>query len=155
MKFKEVFKKWELKSVKLNVKFADLEFSPNQADEDAAWEMYVELITRIATQNLIDDEGDEKTALNSIYTLFPITRDILKKYGRSCNEFSKIAIIVLNQIIRPFTTKWHKQQLDNQVNKISFRSELKDLQVALRCYTKLLAEIAKVEDISAINECCN
>ncbi len=94
--------------------------------------MYVELITRITTQSLDDTDGDEETALNSIYQLFPITREILKSKGRNAENFSKIAIIVLNQIIRPFTAKWHKKKLNgafsNQDECILFRTELKQLQ---------------------------
>lgn len=156
MKFNELFEKWNLKSIKLNIKFADLEFAPNQADEDAAWEMYVELITRITTQNLNDIDGDVETALQSIYSLFPITREILKKYGRNCREFSKVAVIVLNQIIRPFTAKWHKristEAFKNQEEETKFRVELNELQNTLRNYSKLLADMAKVEDVAVINE---
>lgn len=64
--------------------------------------MYVELITRIATQELDEDCGDEKAALNSIHALFPITREILKSKGRLAPNFTKIAVVVLNQILRPF-----------------------------------------------------
>jgi len=118
--------------------------------------MYVELITRITTQSLDDTDGDEETALNSIYQLFPITREILKSKGRNAENFSKIAIIVLNQIIRPFTAKWHKKKLNgafsNQDECILFRTELKQLQSELICYSKLLAEVAKVEDLSCFLE---
>lgn len=48
--FGELFRRWGLKSVKLNVKFAQLEFEATDDDMTAAWDMYVELITRIATQ---------------------------------------------------------------------------------------------------------
>ena len=155
MKFNELFEKWNLKSIKLNIKFADLEFVPNQADEEAAWEMYVELITRITTQNLSDVDGNENEALESIYYLFSLTRDILKRYGKRCKEFSKVAIIVLNQIIRPFTSKWHQRILEKTLSreeKEEFRSELKIMQNVLRDYSKLLADMAKVEDVAAIDE---
>ena len=46
--FGELFRRWGLKSVKLNVKFAQLEFEATDDDMTAAWDMYVELITRIA-----------------------------------------------------------------------------------------------------------
>ena len=153
MKFKDVFEKWELSRVSLNLKFAELEFCPNNSDEVAAWEMYVELITRITTQKLHDDSGDEATALDSVYQMFAITRDILKTHGRKCNAFAKIAIIILNQIIRPFTAKWHKRHLDSELStpevKNCFRHELELLQIDLRNYSKLLAEMANVEDLTA------
>lgn len=84
MNLKELLTSAKLTNIKINVKFASLEFKMNTIDKDAAWEMYVELITRILTQNLEYEDGDEKTALDSVYSLFPTTRDILKKNGREC-----------------------------------------------------------------------
>lgn len=154
MKFKDYFIKWKLDSIKLNCKFAELEFSPTDDDQTAAWDMYVELITRITTQPLAQDDGDEATALESVYSIFGITREILKSKGRNAEYFTKIAIVVLNQIIRPFTAKWHRKKLkgafENSAECFTFRSELSDLQIELIKYTKLLADLAKVEDLTAI-----
>ncbi|WP_371803062.1 hypothetical protein [Candidatus Lokiarchaeum ossiferum] len=127
-----------------------------EEDKNAAWDLYVELLTRITTQPLNDNDGIEITALESIYSIFSTTRKILKKHGRKCIQFSKIAIIVLNQVIRPFTAKWHllsKQGTLNDNNgKLQFRNELKQLQSKLSNYSKLLAEIANVEDLTIIDE---
>ena len=49
--------------------------------------------------------GDESTALDGVYALFPVTREILRRRCRSAMSFSKIAIPVMNQVVRPFTTK--------------------------------------------------
>jgi hypothetical protein len=43
--------------------------------------------------------------------IFPLTREILRKHGSGAGEFAKLAIPVLNQIIRPFTAKWHRRSL--------------------------------------------
>lgn len=146
---------WGLTSIKLNMKFAELEFSPNPEDEKAAWEMYVELITRISTQQLPDGVGDEKTALTSIYSLFDVTRSILKENGRKCKEFSRLSIVILNQVVRPFTAKWHKLSLENAFSSEDkckeFRNDLRQLQNKLKKYTKMLADIAKVEDLTEIS----
>lgn len=153
-KFSELFRKWGLTKIKLNVKFAELEFIATEDDQTAAWEMYVELITRITTQPLAPDEGDEATALKSIYNVFEITREILKSKGKNAINFTKIAIIVLNQVIRPFTAKWHKKMLNDAFKNIdecvTFRDELYALQMELVKYTKLLADLAMVEDLTAI-----
>lgn len=154
MTLKEWINKWDFKSLKICTVFLDAELVFNAADEKAAWEMYVELLTRIATQPLDDNTGNEQAALQSIYSLFSITRGILKDNGRSCIQFSKIAIIVLNQVIRPFTAKWHilsmQNAFDSPVQCQAFRSELKDLQNELRKYTSMLSGIAQVEDLTAI-----
>lgn len=66
---------------------------------------------RISTQPLPDEDGDEQTALASVYSLFATTRGILKEYGQECPEFSKVAVLILNQKVCPFTTKWHVPNL--------------------------------------------
>lgn len=155
-KFGDFFRRWGLDSIKLNLKFAELEFSPTEDDQTAAWDMYVELITRITTQPLAQNEGDEATALESVYSIFRITRDILKSKGKKAENFTKIAIVVLNQAIRPFTARWHRKQLDgafeNPAECQIFRNELRDLQSKLIQYTKSLAELAMVEDLTIIME---
>lgn len=156
MKFKQWLKKWNLDSLKINAEFLEVELSFNKADKKAAWEMYVELLTRITTQHLAPDHGDEKTALDSVYSLFKITRGILRQYGPESIEFAKIAIVVLNQIIRPFTAEWHKKSLagafDDPDECLLFRKQLSELQLKLRNYTKLLSDIAGVEDLTALEE---
>ena len=111
MKLRDLFKSFNLEKVKLNLSVIEMEMSFEPADQDAAWELYVEMLTRIVTQPLPSQDGDEKTALDSIYALFGITREILRRRGRGTIQFSKIAIPVLNQVVRPFTAKWHKESL--------------------------------------------
>ena len=152
MKWKKWLENWDMTSLKINAHFLEMEWKPNEPDKDAAWEMYVELITRITTQSLSEEDGNEQAALESIYSLFPLTRDILKKYGRDAQEFAKLAIVVLNQIIRPFTTKWHKFALngafENEEQRKEFRKELEDLQNKLAIYTKMLADMAGAGDLN-------
>lgn len=153
MKMKKLFKNWDMTGLNLNLGFLETEWEPQIKDSEAAWEMYVELLTRIATQPLPNDSGIEATALDSVYSLFGITRDILRKYGKDSIGFAKIAIIILNQVIRPFTARWHKLSVEGAFqdpNQVSiFRSELQDLQVNLQNYMGMLAEIAGVEEISS------
>lgn len=155
MKVKKLFENWDLTHLKINAGFLQMDWQPVEADRDAAWELYVEMLTRIAIQPLSDEHGDEKSALTSIYSLFPTTREILKHHGRDCVQFSKIAVVVLNQIVRPFTAKWHPISLTPEFssikNRSDFREELKTLQKSLISYTQLLAFIAKVEDLTAIS----
>lgn len=154
MKMQKLFENWDMTGLKLNLGFLETEWEPQIKDSEAAWEMYVELLTRIATQPLSDDLGTETSALDSVYSLFGITRDILRKYGKDSIGFAKIAIIILNQVLRPFTARWHKLSVEGAFqdpNQVSiFRSELQDLQVNLQNYMGMLAEIAGVEEISSI-----
>lgn len=152
MKFRQLFQEVDLVKVKLNLKFAELEWEPKDPDREAAWEMYIEMLTRIVTQPLSTEEGDEKTALDSIYSLFPATREILRRKGRNCIEFAKVAIPILNQLVRPFTAKWHRLSLTGAFNDENrcreFRTELNLLQQDLANYSRLLSGIAQVEDLT-------
>ena len=154
MNWKEWLLKWNVVYLKLNTGFAELEFSPEEADRDAAWEMYIELLTRITTQKLLPDDGDEQTALGSVFSLFAITRETLKRQGRRSGEFAKLAIVVLNQVVRPFTAKWHKLSLAgafaDKAKCTEFREELTALQEKLQIYTKMLADMAGVEDLTSL-----
>ncbi|CAN2041415.1 conserved hypothetical protein [Candidatus Magnetomoraceae bacterium gMMP-15] len=154
MKWHQWLENWDMASLKIKTPFLDMEWKPQDEDKAAAWELYVELLTRITTQNLEKFHGDEKTALESVYALFSLTRQVIKNNGRGCIEFTKLAIIILNQIIRPFTAKWHKLSLEGAFEKKEkckiFRLELKGLQIKLRNYTKMLADMAGVEDLTEL-----
>ena len=152
----DLFKDFHLEKVSLNLKVVQLDFSFEEADKDAAWDLYVEMLTRIVTQPLPPEFGDEAAALASVYSIFPETRRILRRYGRPAINFTKVSVPVLNQIIRPFTAKWHKESLAdafaNQNKRELFRRELQVLQVDLRNYNRLLSEIAGVEDLTDFEE---
>lgn len=152
MKWRKWLENWDMTSLKVSAPFLEMEWNPAEPDKDAAWELYIELLTRITTQPLTKEDGDEKTALDSIYSLFSITRSIIKSHGRDCSEFTKIAIIVLNQIVRPFTAKWHKASVKGELKKSEvckeFRDDLDEIQAKLRIYTKMLSEMAGVEDLT-------
>lgn len=142
--------KWKMTKLQINAQFLQVSLEFEDADRNAAWEMYIELLTRITTQALDAADGDEKTALDSVYSLFPTTRNIIKGHGRESLQFTKLAIVVLNQVIRPFTAKWHKLSLtgafDDPKQCRKFRKELGALQADLRRYTGMLGEIAGVEE---------
>ena len=131
-------------------------WEPDENDQKAAWEMYVEMATRITTQPLPLEHGDEKTALESIYSLFPATRDVLKKHGRNCKMFPILAINILNHEVRPFTQKWHPRSLagdfEQEVTCLEFRNELKSIQEVLREYMQVLAKMAGVEDFANLTD---
>ncbi len=154
MNLGDFFKNFHLEKVRLNLNAVQFEVSFQETDKDAAWDLYVEMLTRIVTQPLPPEAGDEQAALESVYSLAPATRDILRHHGRASIQFSKVAVPVLNQIIRPFTTKWHRESLagtfDQEANRMQFREELGRLQAELRNYNRMLAEIAGVEDLTGL-----
>lgn len=62
--------------------------------------------------------------------------------------------MVLNQVLRPFTAKWHRLSLEGAFKDPArcreFRAELGALQGKLRDYSGLLAEIAGVENLTRL-----
>ena len=99
------------------------------SDREAAWEMYVEIDTRIITQPLSD--GIDLDALKSFHSIFDLHRNISRKHGLRCKRYYELITSILNNDIRPFTSKWHTQltieKKTNQEN-ILFREELKLIQ---------------------------
>ena len=156
MNLKTLFQNFHLESIRLTPTGGSVEISFKQDDKDAAWELYIEMLTRIVTQPLPAESGDERTALDSVYALFGITREILRRRGRGTIEFSKVAIPVLNQVVRPFTAKWHRESLAGAFSDdgkcAEFREELEHLQEELRNYNRILAEIADVEDLTDLEQ---
>lgn len=156
MKLETLLKNFHLDKIRLSSSGLAMDISFKQADKDAAWELYIEMLTRITTQPLPSEAGDEKTALDSVYALFGITREILRSRGRKTIEFSKVAIPVLNQVVRPFTAKWHKESLagafKREDKRKEFRTDLAALQENLRNYNRMLANIAGVEDLTSLEQ---
>ena len=52
MKLSDLFSEFRLEKVRLNLSFLEVEIAFDQVDRDAAWERYVEMLTRIVTQPL-------------------------------------------------------------------------------------------------------
>ncbi len=77
------------------------------------WRICVELDTRIATQELADDSGLLREALNSLYALFGELRNELKALpgpSQSRADLDSIeshALEILNRQLRPFLARWH------------------------------------------------
>ena len=155
-RLQDLLKEYGLEKVKIKAGIVEMDISRKSSSRDAAWELYVEMLTRVVTQRLPSEQGDEKAALDSAYSLFHTTRSILHQYGRGVVEFTKVAVPVLNQVVRPFTTKWHKESqsdaFDHEEKRLEFRKDLEILLMDLRNYSRLLAEIAGVEDLTDLED---
>jgi hypothetical protein len=103
--------------VRVNLGIAELsgEWEPNDVERAAAWELYVELITRISVVPISDDDVLLREALTSLYSIFNTTREVLRKYGPDIAEpkpsgqfnFGYLAVTILNTGIRPLLARWH------------------------------------------------
>jgi hypothetical protein len=156
MRMKDLFEKWGLKGLKVKTPILEMDWEPSDSDKNAAWDLYVELLTRITTQRLPDEHGTEEAALESVHKIFGLTRATLKEHGRKVENFTKIAIIVLNQVVRPFTAKWHRLSEQGAFGEeercAEFRKELASIQGQLRAYTRMLSELADVEDMTEMED---
>ncbi len=156
MRMKDLFEKWGLKGLKVKTPILEMDWEPSDPDKNAAWDLYVELLTRITTQKLPDGHGTEEAALESVHKIFELTRSTLKEHGRKAEHFTRVAIIVLNQVIRPFTAKWHRLSEQGAFGLgdkcVEFRRELAALQQSLKAYTKMLSELADVEDMTEMED---
>jgi len=147
-------------------------WEPDENEQNAAWEMYVELVTRISVAELKPEEGLLREALSSLYTLFDTTRNILRKYGPSIAKpkgednisFGYLAVAILNTVLRPVLAKWHPLLLDYESTKDSTLSPLEherqwekyeelqqvlnDVRSVLIEYAELLAQVAGVPPLN-------
>lgn len=143
----------------------------DETDQRAAWELYVELVTRISVVELRPDEGLLREALSSLYSIFDTTRKILRQAGPSVAQpkdgsqisFGYLAVAVLNTVLRPVLAKWHPLLLDYENTKAptvsaveherqwekaaELRQELNRVRQILLEYANLLAEVAGVPSL--------
>jgi hypothetical protein len=161
--------------VEVKVKLPFLEISgswkPNNVERVAAWELYVELITRISVVPLAPNEGLLREALTSLHSLFGATREILRRHGPAVAEpkrsgeynFGWLAVAMLNFAVRPALARWHPQlshwetqrpedrsPVDHEhawPQSAALRGELDQLRQALAVYARVFAEACGVPDL--------
>ena len=145
-------------------------WKPDEREQNAAWELYVELVTRIAVAELTPRDGLLRESLSSLYSMFTTTRTILRTYGpavarpkaESQLSFGYLAISMLNYVVRPVLAKWHPLLLDYEHRRDAtvsaweheqrwehaeeLRHVLNEARSVLLQYTTLLAHISRVPD---------
>jgi hypothetical protein len=150
------------------------EWEPDQKERDAAWELYVELITRVSVVGLGPDEGLLREALASLHALFSTVRDILRKYGPAVAKpkrkngisFGLLSVAVLNSVLRPVLSKWHPTLADYESSKpagtsavdherkwekvYELRQVLQETQIRLAEFASILADVAGVPSLLSL-----
>jgi len=159
--------------VELDLSFLKVkgQWEPNEHERLASWELYVELITRISIAELKPNEGLLREALSSLHSLFDVTRQLLRQHGPIVAQpqrkgdlcFGALAIIVLNQELRPVLSYWHPLLLDHEATRkknvsafeheqhwthsAELREALNKVRGALIAYANLLAKAANVPSL--------
>ena len=157
----------QLTEIKVNVpQISELTFVVNNDARQVAWKLYVEVVTRVSTQPLADDEGRIREALTSLYGLFATTRETLKGSRPSVpvsggQTVEILAVRMLNQEIRPFLSKWHPrlkefEDADPNGPDIAWqhhqdcRRDLRAVQSRLVEYALNFARLAGVRDADKV-----
>ena len=148
-------------------------WEPNDVERRAAWELYVELLTRVAVVPLRQDQGLVREALSSLYSLFATTREVLRKAGPQVAEpkpdgqynLAFLTVAMLNFALRPVLAYWHPaleeweatrppdrsrrehEQAWEQIGAL--RGELELTRQRLTYYAALLAAACGVPDLTA------
>jgi len=159
--------------VGLDLRFLQISgtWEPNENERKAAWELYVELITRVSAVPLGPDDGLLREALSSLYSLFATTRDILRRYGPVVAEakpggqysFGTLAVAMLNVALRPVLARWHPALQDWESllpagksrgeheraweRAAELRAVLEECRELLTQYARLMAAACGVPDI--------
>lgn len=162
-------------SVKLKTAGVEIRgtWRPNETERAAAWELYVELITRVALVPLAAGDGLDRESMASLHQLFAIHRDVLRRYGPVIAEpkdngqynLAYLAVAALNYVVRPFLTTWHPQLADVEAGRPAgvgaadherqwsrhgeFRAALAEVQAELRTYAQWLSAACDVPDLLA------
>ena len=161
----------KLVNVKLDLKLPGIggiagTWEPDESEVRAAWELYVEMVTRTPLGGFSSRDGSLREALDSIYSLFDTTRGILRKYGptvarpKSGRElsFGYLAVSMLNLVLRPLLTEWHPKlrswERDNShldenewKGRSDFLNALNEIRMQLRQYAGLFADVADVSEL--------
>lgn len=146
------------------------DWAPGTAERSAAWDMYVEMITRVTVVELGETEGLLREALTSFYSLFGTTRCILKTGGPELARsrggqvsFAHLAISILNGAVRPLLAEWHPRLEDHENERPAdasrvvwerqwqhndeLRSAIGDVRCTLFDYAVLLGEVCGAESL--------
>ena len=142
-------------------------WEPNRSEVTAAWELYVEMVTRTPLGDSSPRDGSIREALTSLHSLFDTTRDILRRHGPSAAQpksgdelsFGYFAVSMLNLVLRPLTTRWHPRlgawERQNPgadehewPERCDFWAELEETASQLREYAGLFADVAGVPELT-------
>jgi hypothetical protein len=120
-------------------------------ERSAAWETYVEIITRISPPQKDSVPRDLVRELASLEQLLEKMREVLKKYGPSVGQvsapcdlsFAYLALTVINVALRPVITLGLKTR-DDPSSAYELGRELERVYAVLIDYCNILARAADV-----------
>ncbi|MBZ6283030.1 TIR domain-containing protein [Streptomyces olivaceus] len=96
---------------------------PSPLERAAAFDLQVELVTRVGVQPLPRDHGSLREALTSLHSLFATTRDLLHRVATETATTATpltlpaIAARLTNTHLRPFLTTWHPALQEHEATR--------------------------------------
>jgi hypothetical protein len=161
------FRTLRLAGIAINVpQVGRVNFAVTKGSQYVAWQLFVEGMTRVASQPLAADSGVIREAMTSLYGIFSITREILKDTRPSARTGSAptvehLALAMLNSEIRPFLSRWHPNLLTWErthpdehealwPENAACRAALLETQRRLVRYILSFGELARVPNVRQI-----
>ena len=141
--------------------FAEMKFAVNSEYRRVAWKLFIETLTRVATQPLGTEHGSLREAISSLHRLFTDTRELLKTLHPSKPTagitVEVCAVKMLNQEIRPFLSRWHVRLQEFESRHVEIteadwpdnaacRKELEALRDRLISYTRAFGQLAGLKN---------
>ncbi|MFE3942705.1 TIR domain-containing protein [Streptomyces sp. NPDC059118] len=137
---------------------------PGPVERAAAFDLQVELATRVGVQPLGPDDGSLREALTSLHSLFATTREVLHRVAAASPPplvLPHIAFVLANQHLRPFLSTWHSalRQYEDTCppgrsaieyerlwpRAVDMRAHLSDLRVPLSSTAEELAALCGID----------
>ncbi|NLU71823.1 TIR domain-containing protein [Streptomyces sp. HNM0575] len=134
------------------------------AERAAAFDLQVELVTRVGVQPLAADQGSLREALTSLHSVFATTRSVLHRVaGETAGPITLpgIAAGLANEHLRPFLATWHPALQEHEAGRppgispiaherlweraAEMRAELAELRGPLTSAAKELAALCGID----------
>ncbi|MEV5988320.1 toll/interleukin-1 receptor domain-containing protein [Streptomyces sp. NPDC052051] len=93
--------------------------TPGPVERAAAFDLQIELVTRVGVQSLAPDQGSLREALTSLHSLFATARDALHRVAGepTTSVLPRLTATLLNAHLRPFLSTWHPLLQDHEASR--------------------------------------
>ncbi|WP_328768637.1 hypothetical protein [Streptomyces sp. NBC_00286] len=137
---------------------------PGPVERAAAFDLQIELVTRVGVQPLAPDQGSLREALTSLHVLFSTTREVLHRVAAETAAglvLPHIAATLANEHLRPFLSYWHPALQQHEARRpdgtsptahehtwdraAEMRTDLDRLRLPLTRIAARLAELSSVD----------
>jgi hypothetical protein len=135
----------------------------------AAWDIYIELATRVTARPMNPEHGLLRDALSSLHAIFGIVRSTLKAAGpgiaRGPESLGGYSLRLLNDELAPFLAEWHAKLADWEHHRPAdlgpaehehawpevgaLREQLEQRRMAVAGYVEALADLAGLDEPDA------